>query len=119
MTDILDYPDNLVLHLERSKRSYKCFTTDEKDKFKVINGLSDMDGVIDTKYIYIRDLKQLMVDSVINGYTLKTNLIFKKGFHGTVKELAEERIMQLKEQERPDEIAVEVVSDEEIEKLEM
>jgi hypothetical protein len=55
---------------------------------------------------------------VINGYTLKTNLIFKKGFHGTVKELAEERMKQLKEQESPDEVAAEVISDEEIERLE-
>ena len=116
MTDMLDYPDNLVLHLERERRSYKCFTTDVKDKFKILNGLCDMDNIVDTKYLNIRELKQLLVDSVINGYTLKTNLIFKKGFHGIVNELAEERMKKLAEQESltSNEINVEVVSDEEV-----
>lgn len=91
MSDILDFPDNLVLHLERDKRSYKCFTTERRNHFKVINGLSYADSVIDTKYINERELKQLLVDSCINGYQLKLNLAFKQGLLGIVKELAKER----------------------------
>ncbi len=119
MTDVLDYPDNVVLHLERDRRSLKCFTTDEKNKFKVINGLYEMDSVIDTKYYTVRDLKQLLVDSIINGYVLKLNLIFKQGVHGVVKELAAEREEYLKQQEllTKDEIAGEVVSDSDDEKV--
>lgn len=95
MTDILDFPDNIVLHLERDKRSYKCFTTEKRNHFKVINGLSYADSVIDTKYLNERELKQLLVDSCINGYQLKLNLVFKQGLLGIVKELAKEREDQM------------------------
>lgn len=114
MTDILDYPDNVILHLERDRRSLKCFTTDEKNKFKVINGLYEMDSVIDTKYYTVRDLKQLLVDSIINGYVLKLNLIFKQGVHGIVKELAAERQEYLKQQQ---EEAAQILSDSDDEKV--
>lgn len=119
MTDILDYPDNLVLHLERDKRSLKCFTTDNREKFKVINGLYEMDSVIDTKHYNVRELKQLMVDSVINGYTLKLNLVFKNGFHGVVKELAQERILQIEKEElsTKDVISAEILSDSDDDKV--
>ena len=95
MESHLDYPDNLVLHLERDKHSYKCFTTDDRNRFKVIKGLSIYDGVIDTKFITERELKQLFIDSCINGYELKTNLVFKKGMLGIAKELAAEREAKL------------------------
>lgn len=108
MTDMLDYPDNVILHLERDRRSLKCFTTDEKNKFKVINGLYEKDSIIDTKYYTVRDLKQLLVDSLINGYVLKLNLIFKQGVYNVVKELAEERQEYLK---RENENVAQVVSD--------
>lgn len=119
MTDILDYPDNLVLHLERDRRSYKCFTTDKRDYFKIINGLYSMDSVIDTKYCNLRELKQLLVDSVINGYVLKSNLVFKQGLNGVVKELAAERQEQLNKEEllKKEEIEAEVISDSEDEKI--
>ena len=105
---MLDYPDNVILHLERDRRSLKCFTTDEKNKFKVINGLYEKDSIIDTKYYTVRDLKQLLVDSLINGYVLKLNLIFKQGVYNVVKELAEERQEYLK---RENENVAQVVSD--------
>lgn len=96
MSDILDYPDNMILHLERNKRSYKVFTTDKRDHYKVINGLWTADSVIDTTYINERELKQLLVDSCINGYEIKTNLVFKQGLFGVAKELAKEREEKLK-----------------------
>jgi hypothetical protein len=119
MSDILDFPDNLILQLERDRRSYKCFTTDKRDYFKVINGLYEKDSVIDTSFVSKRDLKQLMVDSVINGYTLKLNLIFKEGFHGVVNELAAERRLRIAEQEllTKDEVAAEILSDSEDENV--
>jgi hypothetical protein len=100
MADYLDFPDNLVLHLEREKRSYKVFTTDKRGVFKVLNGLMAGDAIIDTSYIGERYLKQLFVDSCINGYELKLNLIFKKGLFGVAQELAKEREEQLKLQEQ-------------------
>jgi hypothetical protein len=115
MSEILEYPDNLVLHLGRDKRSYKVFTTDVPDRFKVINGLYIGDSVIDTTHINLRELKQLMVDSCINGYEIKSNLIFKKGLLGIAKELAKEREEQIKQQEllKEEEVSAEVVSDSE------
>jgi hypothetical protein len=110
MADYLDFPDNLVLHLEREKRSYKVFTTDKRGVFKVLNGLMAGDAIIDTSYINERYLKQLFVDSCINGYELKANLIFKKGLFGVAQELAKEREEQLKElkEQEPEEISEEV-----------
>jgi hypothetical protein len=60
-----------------------------------------------------------MVDSVINGYTLKLNLIFKEGFHGVVNELAAERRLRIAEQEllTKDEVAAEILSDSEDENV--
>lgn len=121
MTDILDYPDNLVLHLEREQRSYKIFTTEKRGTFKVIHGLSIKDGVIDTSYINEKQLKQMMVDNVINGYDIKTNLAFKKGFHGIVNELAKEREEHIKRltistEECQDVISAEIIDDSEPEK---
>ena len=87
---ILEYPDNLVLHLERDRRSYKIFTTDRKGLYKSINGLWSGDSVIDTKFIDEREVKQLLVDSAINGYEIKLNLIFKEGLHNLAKALSKE-----------------------------
>ena len=108
MADYLDFPDNLILHLERDRRSYKVFTTDKRGVFKVINGLWSGDSVIDTNYIGERQLKQLMVDNCINGYEIKSNLIFKQGLLGLAKELAKEREEQLKKQ---DETTCEIIND--------
>jgi hypothetical protein len=96
MADILDFPDNLVLHLEREKRSLKIFTTDVRGKFKIINGLWTGDSVIDTKYCNERELKQLFIDNCCNGYEIKLNMIFKQGLFGVAKELAKEREDRLK-----------------------
>ena len=96
MADYLDYPDNLILHLEREKRSYKVFTTDKRGQFKIINGLWIGDSVIDTKHCNERELKQLFIDNCCNGYEIKTNIVFKQGLFGVAKELAKEREDRLK-----------------------
>jgi hypothetical protein len=86
----LDYPDNLVLHLERDSRSYKVYTTEEQDVFKVLYGLADRDAIITTSMNNLREIKQMFVDASINEYQLKLNLLFRKGLMGVAKELAEE-----------------------------
>jgi hypothetical protein len=88
--DLLDFPDNMVLHLERDYRSYKVFTTEERSKFKVLYGMSDKDGIIDTKFNTLREVKQIFIDASVNGYELKFNLLFKQGLMGVAKELAAE-----------------------------
>lgn len=99
MATILDFPDNLVLHLERDSRSYKAFTTEERGKFKLLYGLDDRDSIIDTKFINERELKQVFIDASINGYELKLNLAFMKNLYGIAKELAAEREAQIKAEE--------------------
>lgn len=120
MADILNYPDNLILHLERDRRSYKVFTTDKTNTFKVINGLWSGDGVIDTSFINLRQLEQLLVDSCINGYEIKSNLIFREGLYGVAKRLAKEREREEKERiemEKEDVVSAVIVSDSEDEKV--
>lgn len=103
----LDYPDNLVLHLERDRRSIKCFTTEQRNKFKVLIGMSDMDTIVDTTYVNTRELKQLLVDNIINGYILKLNLAFKQGLNGVLKELAAEFVSRQATQEEKKEVSAE------------
>ena len=91
MSNILEFADNLVLHLQRDRRSYKVITTGDANKFKVVNGLWEGDSVIDTKYLNMREVKQLFVDSCINGYDVKANIMFKEGLIGVARELAKER----------------------------
>ena len=98
MDDILTYPDNLVVHLERFYRSYKAFTTEEPGKYKLIYGLSDKDSIIDIRIVTDRELKQTLVDACINGYDLKLNLVFKKNLYNLAKELADERERMLEEE---------------------
>lgn len=90
MEHILEFPDNLVLYLERDSRSYKVFTTEQKGKFKVLYGLADKDSIIDSKMYSLREVKQLLIDASVNEYKLKLNLLFKNGLMGVAKELAEE-----------------------------
>lgn len=90
MEQLLEFPDNLVLHLERDTRSYKVFTTEQREKFKVLYGLADKDSIVDTKIYTLREVKQMFVDASINEYKLRLNLLFKKGLYGVAKELAEE-----------------------------
>ena len=111
---LLNFPDNLVLHLERDRRNIKVFTTEKRLHFKVLYGLWDADSVVDTTYIDLRQLKQLLVDSCINGFTIKSNMIFEKGLLGVAKELAKEREEQLKV--LVTEISKEVVDEEVAEK---
>jgi hypothetical protein len=120
MADYLDYPDNLILHLEREKRSYKVFTTDKRGQFKIINGLWIGDSVIDTKHCNERELKQLFIDNCCNGYEIKTNIVFKQGLFGVAKELAKEREDRLREAkapsiENPDDENVKIIIHEETE----
>jgi hypothetical protein len=91
---LLHFSDNLILELQRDRTSIKVTTTSEYEKFKVVRGLWIADSVIDTKYINMRDLKQLLVDSCINGYNIKQNLVFPQGLHGVAVELANERMKQ-------------------------
>ncbi len=86
----LEFPDNLVLHLERDSRSYKVYTTEDCGKFKVVFGLSDRDAIITTSIHSLREIKQMFIDASVNEYKLKLNLLFKKGLIGVAKELAEE-----------------------------
>jgi hypothetical protein len=102
MASLLDFPDNLILHLERDLRSYKAFTTEERGKFKLLYGLDSKDSIIDTKFINERELKQVLVDASVNGYELKINLAFKKNLYGIAKELAAEREAQVKAEETSD-----------------
>ena len=91
---LLHFADNLILELDRERTSIKVTTTSEYGKFKVVRGLWIADSVSDTKYIDMRDLKQLLVDSCINGYNIKQNLVFPQGLHGVAVELANERMKQ-------------------------
>jgi hypothetical protein len=99
MADVFDFADNLILHMEREKRSLKFYTTEERDNFKIVNGLWNGDSVIDTKFCNLRELKQYLIDSVVNGYEIKLNMAFKQGLLGVAKELAAERVEQLKQEE--------------------
>lgn len=91
---LLHFADNLILELQRDRMTIKVITTSENNKFKVIHGLWIRNSIEETRYTDMRGLKQLLVDSCINGYSIKQNLVFPQGLHGVALELANERIKQ-------------------------
>lgn len=99
---LFEYPDNLIVVLQRHHRSIKVTTTGEPDRFKVVSGLDESDGIIDGCHITERELKQLVIDSCINGYELRLNQAFKKSLYALALELAEERKAQLRAREEGD-----------------
>lgn len=88
--NIVEYADNLVLELysKSDRRSWKVITTGEPDMFKIENGLSSFNSVVDVKYYTLREVKQLFIDQTIMGYEIRQNLLFKKGLRGVAEELA-------------------------------
>lgn len=99
---LFEFPDNLIVVLERNRRTIKVTTTEDANRFKVVSELGDKDAVIDGRYITERELKQLIVDSCINGFEIRQNLAFKKSLYGLAKELAEEREASLRTMEEGD-----------------
>jgi len=99
---LFEFPDNPIVTLERNRRSIKVTTTGHPDVFDVVSGLGDDDGVIDRRRVSERELKQLIVDSCINGYEIRLNLAFKKSLYALAKELAEERETALRTHEEGD-----------------
>jgi hypothetical protein len=74
--------DNTVLDFieqNEMKRRIKVISTEDEDRFKVIRGLSAKNQVVDTTYMSGTELKQLWIDSVVNGYECVKNEIFMRG----------------------------------------
>lgn len=99
---LLDFADNVVLHLQRGSRSIKVITTGEEDRFKVEQGLADGDSIVDTSYCTYKDARHVYINGMVNGYTQKLNLMFKKGLFGVAKELSNEYEARQKAKETDD-----------------
>ena len=81
--------DNIVLdfmELDEMKRRIKVLSTDEEDKFKVIRGLNAKNQIVDVTYMTTSELKQLWIDSVVNGYECVKNEIFMRGIKDCLPE---------------------------------
>jgi hypothetical protein len=74
--------DNIVLdfmELNEMKRRIKVVSTEDEDRFKVIRGLSARNQIVDVSYMTGNELKQLWIDSVVNGFECVKNEIFMRG----------------------------------------
>lgn len=99
--------DNLVLEfLEQNemRRRIKVISTDEEDKFKVIRGLSAKNQVFDVTYMTGTELKQLWIDSVVNGFECVKNEIFMRGIKDCLPETAPLKIEPTAEEIRKQEL---------------
>jgi hypothetical protein len=74
------------------KRKIKVFSTEVQGTFKVIKGLSAKNQVLDRQLMTEKGLKQLWIDSVVNGYECVKNEIFMRGI---IDCLPEESLKQL------------------------
>lgn len=82
--DPLDYAGNEVLILHaKDYRGVVVTSTGDRDQFKV--EISIRAGVTKKLTMNYDDVVQLFVDSVINGKTVKQQLLFKGGFEEAVQ----------------------------------
>jgi hypothetical protein len=90
--DICNFADNIVLELAlpNSRRRIKVITTGNPDEFKCERGVAGISVYEEKELLTLRAVKQLLVDSVVNGFVLETNKLFQKGFYGVCQELASE-----------------------------
>lgn len=61
------------------RRRIKVFSTELDDVFKVVRGMNAKNQIIDTEMMGLKDIKQLWIDSVVNGYECVKNEIFMRG----------------------------------------
>lgn len=81
--------DNVVLDFIETndmRRRIKVISTEDENRFKVIRGLNARNQVIDTTYMNTSELKQLWIDSVVNGYECMKNEIFMRGIKDCLPE---------------------------------
>jgi len=79
--DICDFADNLILEFKDRdiKRDLFVYSTGEKDRFKVVKGISAKNQQFITSYCNREDLKGIWVDCVVNGYVVVSNKVFPRG----------------------------------------
>lgn len=74
--------NNVVLEFienNEMKRKIKVFSTEKDDVYKVLRGLSAKNQVVDMKLMSGEELKQLWIDSVVNGFECVKNELFMRG----------------------------------------
>jgi hypothetical protein len=82
MSHIIKPADNLVLEFKENsdlRRKVVVFSTEDPDKFKVIQGLNAQNQISDTTFKGVAEVKSLWIDLVVNGYTCIRNELFKRG----------------------------------------
>jgi hypothetical protein len=102
------------------RRSIKVFSTEKDDVFKVVRGMNAKNQVVDTKMMGVEEIKQLWIDSVVNGYECVRNEIFMRGILDclpaeSVKMLEEGVVIPRYTENEP--ISVEEYNKQELEKL--
>lgn len=53
--------------------------TSVPETFKVIKGITNNNQITSTSKVTLQDVKQLWIDSIVNGYECVTNLLFPRG----------------------------------------
>lgn len=90
------FADNLVLEFKEkeepmsSRRTICVYSTDDANKFKVVNSLSAMNQMRDTRYVPYEGLKHVWIDAIVNGYHIVRNEMFEGGIKEVLEKCAEE-----------------------------
>jgi hypothetical protein len=71
---VLEFVEN-----NEMKRKIRVFSTEVQGTFKVIKGITSKNQVVDLQLMSEKGLKQLWIDSVVNGYECVRNEIFIRG----------------------------------------
>jgi hypothetical protein len=82
------FADNMVLELTQGSRRIRVYTTAQEDTFKMEQEQQTVR--LSTELMGLRQVKQLLIDSIVHGFRLTLNLLFRRGVGGVVEELAEE-----------------------------
>ena len=79
--DITEFADNVVLEFKdpEIKKNVYVYSTGDKDRFRVVRGISAKNHQFITTYSNRAELKSLWIDCVVNGYVVVSNKVFPKG----------------------------------------
>lgn len=67
------------------------FATETEDRFKVVNDLCSRGNVTDVSYVNREQLKNLWINSIINGYVIAENRIFPAGILDCFDDITREK----------------------------
>lgn len=93
--EVLRPADNVVLQFQEltdSRRVITVKSTDDPQRYKVIQGVTACNHVIDISYMNVDELKYLWIDSIVNNFACVKNELFMRGIKDCLPKLERQTV---------------------------